>query len=263
MKNRTPAQVIEVFHLLFLRALTANRQDWFVLKGGANLRYFFDNPRYSNDIDLDFVGREAWQVGQTVDGVLGGHALTTIARQALIDVVEITAPKQTDTTRRWKIGLVVPEHGDVIRTKIEFSGREGTNDDVTFSVVPDSIVVPYGLASPTVRHYGESAAIEQKIAALALRSETKARDVFDLELLFRRRQAAGSARPDLSSEYSRQASSRALEISFNSFTTEVAPFLDADIAVLYGKAEWDYMQESVVTSLDEITGSTTEQREPR
>ena len=45
--------------------------------------------------------------------------------------------------------------------------------------------MPYGLTSPTVQHYGETAAIEQKIAALALRSETKARDVFDLDLLLR------------------------------------------------------------------------------
>lgn len=263
MENRTRAQVIEMFHLLFLRALTANRQDWFVLKGGANLRYFFDSPRYSNDIDLDFVGREAWQVGQTVDGVLGGHALKTIARQALVDLAEITAPKQTDTTRRWKIGLVAPEYRDVIRTKIEFSGRDATSDDVTSGVVPDSIVVPYGLNSPMVRHYRESAAIEQKIAALALRGETKARDVFDLELLFRRRRAAGSARPNLSNEFSRQAASRAQEISFNSFTTEVAPFLDADIAALYGEAEWDLMQKSVATSLEKVTESVTEQTEPR
>src|SRR5271156_4699078 len=103
MEVRSQAQVIEMFHLLFLRSLASDRQEWFVLKGGANIRYFFDSPRYSNDIDLDFSGREAWQVGQTVDKLLSGPTLRTLARQAKIEVVETSSPKQTDTTRRWKI----------------------------------------------------------------------------------------------------------------------------------------------------------------
>jgi predicted nucleotidyltransferase component of viral defense system len=60
MPSKTDAQTIESFHLLFLQVLTASRQDWFVLKGGANIRYFFGSNRYSNDIDLDIVEREAW-----------------------------------------------------------------------------------------------------------------------------------------------------------------------------------------------------------
>ncbi|HWD54905.1 MAG TPA: hypothetical protein VG346_07270 [Acidimicrobiales bacterium] len=70
-----PAQVIEVFHLLCLRVLAADRQDWFVLKGGAHIRYFFESPRYSNHIDLDFYGRAAWKVGETVQKVLEGKTI--------------------------------------------------------------------------------------------------------------------------------------------------------------------------------------------
>src|ERR1700678_2034077 len=123
MEVRNQAQVIEMFHLLFLRALASDRQDWFVLKGGANIRYFFGSPRYSNDIDLDFSGREAWKVGQTVDKTLAGPALQVLTRQAKIQIVQTSAPKQTDTTRRWKIGLAAEGHTDPIRTKIEFSDR--------------------------------------------------------------------------------------------------------------------------------------------
>lgn len=56
MSTRPDAQTIEVFHLLFLRALTVNASNWFVLKGGANLRYFFNDPiRLREEVKIDVV----------------------------------------------------------------------------------------------------------------------------------------------------------------------------------------------------------------
>ena len=78
-------------HLLFLQVLTASRQDWFVLKGGANIRYFFGSDRYSNDIDLDIVEREAWWVGEAVDKVLDGKALASLIRSSGI-AMSVTLP---------------------------------------------------------------------------------------------------------------------------------------------------------------------------
>jgi hypothetical protein len=104
-----------------------------------------------------------------------------------------------------------------------------------------------------VQHYGDRAAIEQKIAALALRSETKARDVFDLDLLMRRRHARGGASAEIETTHSLQAAARALELSYASFVSEVIPFLDQEIAVLYdSKNEWEKMQKSVADWLKEI-----------
>jgi predicted nucleotidyltransferase component of viral defense system len=263
MGQRTPAQTIEVFHLLFLRALAVGRLDWFVLKGGANIRYFFGSPRYSNDIDLDFLGREPWQVSESVEKVFEGRALQALTRQAEVDVVEVSAPKQTDKTRRWKIGLRAPGHAELIRTKIEFSGRERTDMDISLEVVPDSVVVPYGVSAPTVRHYGETAAIDQKIAALALRNETKARDVFDLDLLFRRRNSRSESKAPLSSAHASQAAQRARSVTFDSYTTEVAPFLEAEVAALYDAAEWTRLRESVVNWLEAVAESTATSEGPR
>jgi predicted nucleotidyltransferase component of viral defense system len=179
MEQPTQVQIIEIFHLLFLQTLSARSQEWFVLKGGANIRYFFDSHRYSNDIDLDFVNKEGWSVEQSVDKVLSGAALTMLLRRERIEVVELSKPKQTEMTRRWKIGLGRTGFpGPPVRTKIEFSQRPGASDDVLAERIPDFVVAPYGIMSIVVRHYGLTAAIEQKIAALALRSETKARDVF-------------------------------------------------------------------------------------
>ena len=44
----------EIFHLLFLeRLLKVSDPRAFVVKGGANLRFFFGSPRYSENMDLD------------------------------------------------------------------------------------------------------------------------------------------------------------------------------------------------------------------
>ena len=50
----TRRQLREVFHLSFLAQLLRNCDPaLFVLKGETNLRFFFRNPRYSEDMDND------------------------------------------------------------------------------------------------------------------------------------------------------------------------------------------------------------------
>lgn len=258
MAQRTQAQITEIFHLLFLRVMAPGNAGWFTLKGGANLRYFFASPRYSNDIDLDFAGRGHWAVAKTVDSVLTGKALTFLARAASLSIEEQTTPKQTPTTLRWKIGLRAPEHQDLIRTKIEFSGRANESVDAELAVVPDDIVRPYALQAPMVHHYRETAAIDQKIAALALRSETKARDIFDLDLLFRqRRSATQSHLVGLDAKHASAAAERAAAIPFANFATEVAPFLDAEVAALYDAQVWDTMCLALAEILDELAAGAT------
>ena len=256
MRQRTQAQVIETFHLLFLRVLAARRSHWFTLKGGANLRYFFGSPRYSNDIDLDVDGRTGWQVTKSVTAVLDGPALSSLMRASRIEAPEVVAAKQTDTTQRWKIGLRTPDHPNLIRTKVEFSGRGGEGDGWEFAVVPDEIVRPYALQAPTVRHYLRPAAISQKIAALALRSETKARDVFDLELLLRQHQARQPSTDGLAATHAAAAAERALLVPFAAFTTEVAPFLDPDLADLYDRATWEGTCSAVARALATLAERT-------
>lgn len=246
MKERSDAQVIEVFHLLFMQVLTSHSRDWFILKGGANLRFYFGSVRYSNDIDLDFFGKAGWHVEQVVDSALTGRALKTLLSQQGLVIGESTKPKQTETTRRWKLGLARQNAaGDLIRTKVEFSNRGIGSDDILYETIPSQIVDPYAIRPAALSHYGQTAALEQKIAALALRSETKARDIFDLELLLRLRRAGGALH-GLDLSHAAQAVQKALEVNYTSFRSEVIPFLDPDMAVLYeGENNWERMRESV------------------
>ena len=74
-------QIIELFHVAFLDALQQRleRGRW-ILKGGANLRYFFDSQRYSQDIDLDFLGDAPWGVREKVGEVIKSPVLSNLLR---------------------------------------------------------------------------------------------------------------------------------------------------------------------------------------
>lgn len=244
------AQTIEYFHLVFLQMLQARLDSSrFVLKGGANLRYFFLSHRYSEDIDLDAVGIEPWKLEAKVDEVLASPGLRLLLRTGGLTLEAVTKPKQTSTTQRWK-PLVTAEGRQRVRTKIEFSHRRSDPRRV-LEPVPERVVAPYALRPPTVLHYTASAAIEQKIEALAHRKETQARDIFDLELLFRQNPAM--SRPSATPRTLELALERALELRFGAFENQVSPFLDPEIGELYrSPSAWERIQTYVAERLMEM-----------
>ena len=241
------AQAVEYFHLAFLQVLQGRLyQETYVLKGGANLRYFFQSVRYSEDIDLDASGIEVWALEEKVDGVLQAPALTMLLRTGGLQVGDFSKPKQTETTQRWKVPVTLEGRAEPLRTKIEFSRRNG-EERLILEAVPGRIVAPYALRAPTVRHYLADVATEQKIEALAGRSDTQARDVFDLDLLLRRQ--PGVPAP-LSARLREQAALLALQLPFAAFRDQVLPFLDSEIAELYSAPEsWEQIRGYVVERL--------------
>lgn len=240
------AQAIEVFHLSFLQVLQRRFDPArYVLKGGANLRYFFDSVRYSEDIDLDLVGADPWRLEDKVDDVLDSPALRRILLSAGLAIEESSKPKQTETTRRWKVGIDVDGRSDPIRTRIEFSNRN-REGQFALEAVPSRIVDPYALRAPKLQHYELEPATEQKVEALIGRSEPQARDVFDLDaLLHRKPLQRGTADPELLEK----AADQALELPFDAFRDQVLPFLDPEVAELYDEDAWEQMQLYVAEKL--------------
>lgn len=248
MSKFNDAQVIELFHLTFLQVLQGRLdQARYVLKGGGNLRYFFDSVRYSADIDFDLAGLEPWKLADRVDAVLGSAAIGIILRGSGLAVAGFTKPKQTATTQRWKVSVDGPDRSDPVRTKIEFSHRNGDERHL-LEAVPSRVVESYALRAPKVQHYTIDAATEQKVKALAGRSETQARDVFDLDLLLRR-QPLGSRSVD--SQTLRAAAGRAVELPFAAFDDQVLPFLEPEVADLYDAETWAQMQLFVAEKLEQ------------
>lgn len=190
-------------------------------------------------------GEPPWRLREEVDAILATGPLPLLLRKAGLAIAEANAQKQTGTTQRWKLTLE-PRSGGAVRTKVEFSNRD-RDDRHRLDAIPGRIVTPYALRAPTVQHYVDDAPAEQKVAALAGRPETQARDVFDLELLLRLR--PGSV-DDLDPDLRGRAAVIALELPYEAFRDQVLPFLEREARELYeGEEAWQAMQLFVAEEL--------------
>jgi hypothetical protein len=139
-----------------------------------------------------------------------------------------------------------------IRTKIEFS-RRGAIEGAKFEGTEREVLRPYGLTPILATHYTTSAAIAQKIHALAGRTEPQARDVFDLSLLFARPDAEKIDLSDPQRAWVTGAIERAMSVSFADYASKVVAFLDPTQAELFAdRTAWEAMQDAVVSRLEAL-----------
>src|SRR5688500_3536617 len=117
-------RVRELFHLFVLRQLggrLSNRP--YAVKGGICLRFFHRSPRLSEDMDFDVTSQIPVKTLEgNVDAILSGNALAASLHRYGVQGIELSKPKQTETTQRWKIGLRTTGRGR-LATRIEFSRR--------------------------------------------------------------------------------------------------------------------------------------------
>jgi hypothetical protein len=246
-------QTVEFFHLVFLRALVAKGDDkgLIALKGGCNLRFYFGSVRYSEDIDFDVVVIARDTLKNKVDRLLRSPAVAAPLKVRGIEIVDASAPKQTDTTQRWKVGLHVGSDLPV-RTKIEFSRRDAIEGAV-FGATDREVLRPYGLTPILATHYPRPLAIAQKIHALAGRTEPQARDIFDLNLLLSGTDAAELPLTDAQKRWIPTAIEHAMGIAFDDYVSKVVAFLDPSQAELFGdRSAWETMQDTVVAGLEAL-----------
>lgn len=185
---RSDRQLRELFHFVFLeRLLRQTSSSLYVLKGGVNLRFFEQSPRYSEDMDLDVqhdrVG--VLTLKKNGDKILEDAAFRRVLMSAGIADLEVNDPKKakhTETTQRFRVTLVL-ESGLRLPTKVEFSRRGIDGSQTRVERIGSEVARRCGRTAFDVRHYVGAAAARQKIEALAGRPQTQARDMFDLVLL--------------------------------------------------------------------------------
>ncbi len=251
---KSQVQHIESFHLSLLRMLEArlNRANW-VVKGGVNLRAWFGSRRYSEGLDLDVIKCAQHVLRERFDRVLLSRPLAEVLTTQALEVTRISRPKQTDTTQRWKIELRAARVSVPLHTKVEFSRRGMADDEYALEPVRPDIVRPYGIPAPTANHYTARSAIRQKIQALAGRSETQARDVWDLDHLIRTTNADPRPLPHDVRALLPEAVERALSLGYDKFKAQVVPYLSAEDQAVYGTRDaWDRMCELVAERLEEF-----------
>lgn len=255
----TPVAAREVVHLLILEELGKVRAGEAVaLKGGVNLRLFFQSVRYSEDIDLDGVSEFSQAVRSTIKGIFRDRTFSKRIRKLGIRGLDPgEGPnKDTSTTFRFKFGVVLP--GDVRHpTKVEVSFRPRHPGDRTVTEpVPSRFVKEYGIAPIPVCRYVLDAAVRQKIQALGGRNLAQARDVFDLHAL-----VDGDVSDEvldflagaLTRNQLNTAHERAFSITFAEYEGQVIEFLPTEAREMYGtQSAWDEMCLEVAALIDAV-----------
>jgi len=245
----SPRAIIEIFHLLFLRYL-GGRLDkrLYALKGGCNLRFFFKSIRYSEDIDFDVATISTATLKNKVDKILESVDFRRVLQSKEIEIIQISAGKQTDTTQRWKLLLRYPGSTLAVPTKIEFS-RRTMGQKVAYEAIDGELIRHYHLYPILCNHYDREAAFFQKIDALINRTQTQARDIFDLKWLLDQ-----GTNPDKSKLFSDKDIILAVEnieqISYTDFKGHVVAFLMEEYRDFYDSEEkWQEIQTQVTLAL--------------
>ena len=114
----TSNEAIEAFHLTFLAQLS-KVPNKAVVKGGQNLRLFFESVRHSDDLDMDVSVTSRETLKKKVDKILASPRFRKTLLLYGIEVEQVSTPKQTDTTQRWKMALKVKGLREPVHTRIE------------------------------------------------------------------------------------------------------------------------------------------------
>jgi len=140
-----PIAWVEQFHLLFLDQLGRKLDKrHYALKGGCNLRFYLKSIRYSEDMDLDVQSTPVDVVQDRVEQILSGKSFAQILQARGLAVIHHSAPKQTETTQRWKLTLTARGVALPMPTRIEFS-RRGIDQPIAFAPVDGLLMRDYQL----------------------------------------------------------------------------------------------------------------------
>lgn len=253
MDLRTPRQQIELFHLLFLRQLGERiDKQHFALKGGCNLRFYFKSIRYSEDIDLDVRVVAKDTLKAKVSKLLMSPPFQQVLKTRKLSITDVNPVKQTDTTQRWKLKIRGPATSLPIPTKIEFSRRE-MKEGFRFESIDSEFIAGYLLYPILCNHYELNFALIQKIEALIYRSETQARDLFDIAHLLNLGARLTLISTELKSKMG-SAIENAFSISYADYKSQVVSYLRDDYRDSFGtESKWNEMQEKVVRVFENET----------
>ncbi len=245
-----PQQVVELFHLLFLQHLSEKlEKSFYAVKGGCNLRFFFKSIRYSEDLDIDVKTVAKETLKNKVNKIFESRNLQQSLFAKGMQIVHSTESKQTETTQRWKLGIQQINSSMPLPTKIEFSLRK-MDKAILFEPVDQELIQRYQLYPILINHYSQEVAFCQKVDALIYRTETQARDVFDLQLLLNRK-VTSECLPDSIRKELGIAIKNALSIGFSEFKSQVVAYLMDEYRNYYDSQKiWNEMQEKVVDALE-------------
>lgn len=248
-------QLRELFHLEFLRWFGRKTEaGLYVIKGGTNLRFFFNSFRYSEDMNLDIQRVKVGTLKDTVMRILQASSFQNILKPFGIERIvppDISRAKQTETTQRFKIHLITYA-GEDLFTKLEFS-RRGFKGEAIVQPVSNTILREYRLAPLLAPHYNIQSAIMQKIGALTARSAVQARDAFDLYILSSQYKPLQKKKAEIKADTLTKAYENVFAINFEQFRDTVVSYLSPDEQPAYNSPSlWDEISLKVGHFIEEL-----------
>jgi len=251
----THLQIREVFHLEFLRWFARKLEaEKYRLKGGVNMRFFFQSIRYSEDMDIDVTGVRVERVKKAVMDILNSRGFSDNLKSFGIEQIvppNMTKAKQTTTTQRFKIHLLTAS-GEDLFTKIEFS-RRGLKGFQVVEPVRSEILRAYKMAPLIIPHYDAASAVIQKIHALAGRTAVQARDIFDLFILRSQCEPSKHNKTEVSRSVLKTAHENLFMVDFPQFRDTVVAYLGEDDKKAYSTpALWDEIKLNTAQFLEEF-----------
>lgn len=241
----------EVFHFCYLEHLfLISDLKIYILKGGINLRFFFNSPRYSEDIDIDVIAGSVNTLKKNGYKILNDNGFRRKLQTFGIENLIVNDPdkaKHTETTQRFKLKIITSS-GESLPTKIEFSRRKKIHDLYPYKLerINTDISQKYKRLSFLCQHYTGEAAITQKIEALSGRAQTQSRDIFDIFILMLGGHTKNFNLSKVDPKLITRAKEAVLSLTYKDFKGQVLEFLDKAEYKKYAQYDtWIEMQKEV------------------
>lgn len=214
-----------------------------VLKGGLAMRAVHGSKRHTKDIDLD---ADVTFSKERVQGLVARSISRVVTASPLISNVVVTAPKQTDTTLRWKINGTLAGTDTPMHLTVEVSRRNTTAHDHVIDATLGDEFAP-GAKGAVVRVLDSQALAVTKVMALTDPNRQAPRDIYDLHVLIRADVeppiALLASQPKERLEAALNELWLKLEaLPYAQFQQEVKPYLPQDIAKTIDEDSYADMQ---------------------
>lgn len=155
-------------HLFLSYFYQQPKTDKIYFKGGTALRFLYQSPRFSEDLDFSSSLKDRKALEQIII-----NALVEIEREGIR-----TSVQEAKTTTGGYLAIITFKVNDhVIKLQIEISFRKGKKQGEAVTIASD-FVPPY-----TIVHLNQAQLIDEKIEALF--SRKKPRDFYDLYFMIR------------------------------------------------------------------------------
>jgi predicted nucleotidyltransferase component of viral defense system len=224
-----------------------------VLKGGMAMRAVHGSVRYTKGIDLDADERAS---KERIQGVVKRSIDRTVS-SGLIANANVTAPKQTDTTLRWKITGTQPHSTAPLYLTVEVSRRPRLIDGHVVEVSLDKSFNQTG-RDVRVQVLDSQHIAVTKVLALTDPMRMAPRDLFDLNVLLE----AGVEDPGQLLAQMPDAQLRLPVImaelwpkieamSYEQFRIEVVPYLPVEVGQAIDSEAFDVMRVGVGVAVEQ------------